>query len=400
MQAVHDLVDALHHARPEDLPAVASRVAQALGAEEIQLYLVDYGQLELVPLAREDGLEGEPVRIDGTLAGRAYTSGEPVRSSPADPADLADGLRIWVPVISGADRLGVLSAHLGPGAQPGDDPGLVNDLQALAAAFAGIVATRRTYGDSLERTRRRLPMQLAAEIIWNQLPPLTFATAGAAVAAILEPCYDVGGDAFDYAINGSVLHVAIFDAVGHGIAASALTSLAISAYRNARRCGLDLADSYRSVDKWVHAQYPADFVTAVIAELDVATGVYRKISAGHPEELLLRGGRLVRTLAAPTALPLGLGHLGDPNPAIAEERLEPGDAVLLYTDGVVEARTETGEQFGVDRLVDCVTKALADQLRPAETMRRLVRTLLTRQQDQLEDDATALLLTWIPGETL
>ncbi|GAA1552184.1 PP2C family protein-serine/threonine phosphatase [Dactylosporangium maewongense] len=390
MQAVHDLVDALHHARPEDLPAVASRVAVALGALDVELYLVDYGQLELLPLPRGRSAPGEPVRIDGTLAGRAYTGGEPVRAP--DGAGPAADERIWVPVVSGADRLGVLAAHLGP-----DTDVDVQELRVIAAAFAGIVATRRTYGDALERTRRRLPMQLAAEIIWNQLPPLTFATTSAAVAAILEPCYDVGGDAFDYAINDEVLHVAVFDAVGHGIAASALTSLAISAYRNARRCGLDLADTYRSVDKWVHAQYPADYVTAVLGELDITTGDYRRISAGHPEELLLRDGRLVRTLAGPTALPLGLGYLGDPAPVVAEERLEPGDALLLYTDGVVEARTAAGEQFGVERLVESVTKALADQLHPAETMRRLVRTLLDRQDGQLQDDATALVLTWTPA---
>lgn len=64
---------------------------------------------------------------------------------------------------------------------------------------------------------------------------------------------------------------------------------------------------------------------------------------------------------------------------------------------MIEARTEDGEQFGVDRLVECVTKALADQLRPAETMRRMVRTLLAHQRDQLQDDATALLLTWTPA---
>ncbi|MEV0128783.1 PP2C family protein-serine/threonine phosphatase [Dactylosporangium sp. NPDC050688] len=388
MEAVHDLVDALHHARPEDLPAMATRVAAGLGALDIELFLVDYGQVDLLPLAGGHGVPGEPVHIDGTLAGRAYTSGEVVRAGAPDDE------RIWVPVISGADRLGVLAAHLG--APPGDDAAFVRDLRVLAAAFAGIVASRRTYGDALERTRRRLPMQLAAEIIWNQLPPLTFATTDAAVAAILEPCYDVGGDAFDYAINGSTLHVAVFDAVGHGIAASALTSLAISAYRNARRCGLDLVDSCRSVDKWVHAQYPDGYVTAVLGELDIASGTYRRISAGHPEELLLRGGRLVRTLSGPTALPLGLGYLGGTRPVVTEERLEPGDALLLYTDGMIEARTEEGEQFGVGRLVECVTKALADQLPPAETMRRLVRTLLAYQRDQLQDDATALLLAWDP----
>ena len=97
------------------------------------------------------------------------------------------------------------------------DDRLSDDLQTIAALVAELIASRRFYGDEVERTRRRLPMQLAAEIIWNQLPPLTFAVDGAVVTAVLEPCYDVGGDAFDYAANGDVLHVALFDTVGHGI---------------------------------------------------------------------------------------------------------------------------------------------------------------------------------------
>ena len=84
-------------------------------------------------------------------------------------------------------------------------------------------------------------MQVAAEIVWGLLPPLTFAANDVVVTAVLEPCYDVGGDVFDYALNGDVLSVGLFDTCGHGIKASALASLAVGAYRNARRTGLDLA---------------------------------------------------------------------------------------------------------------------------------------------------------------
>jgi serine phosphatase RsbU (regulator of sigma subunit) len=269
----------------------------------------------------------------------------------------------------------------------------------VAALLAEIVVTRWLYGDAFERVRRRLPMQMAAEIIWNQLPPLTFATDDAAVSAILEPCYDVGGDAFDYAINGDILHVAVFDAAGHGIAASSVTSLTINAYRNARRCGLDLSDTYRSIDKWLSAQYPDSFATAVLAELHTGTGRYRSISAGHPGGLLLRGGKLIKELPSPTAFPLGLGRLGDPIPAIVEESLEPGDKVLLYTDGVVEARTEHGEFFGADRLIDFVARALADRLPTPETMRRLIHAILAHQHDRLQDDATAAMIEWRPEYT-
>src|ERR1700742_687002 len=157
-------------------------------------------------------------------------------------------------------------------------------------------------------------MQVAAEIIWNQLPPLTFAVDGTVVTAVLEPCYDVGGDAFDYAANGDVLHVALFDTVGHGISASGLTTLTLNTYRNARRSGLSLADTYRSIDKWIAAQYRGKFVTAVMAECDTRTGIYRRINAGQPAELFLRGGRPIDGPPAPNALPLGLGYMRDQPP--------------------------------------------------------------------------------------
>jgi sigma-B regulation protein RsbU (phosphoserine phosphatase) len=177
-----------------------------------------------------------------------------------------------------------------------------------------------------------------------------------------------------------------------------LSTLAINAYRNARRCGLDLVDTYRSIDKWVGAQFPDAFLTAIIAELDLATGRYRRISAGHPAEMLLRQRRLVRTLPAPTALPVGIHRSHDTGVEVTEETLEPGDYLLLYTDGVIEARSESGDFFGTDRLAQFVTKALADELPVAETMRRLVRAILDHQHERLQDDASAMCVQWLGRE--
>jgi serine phosphatase RsbU (regulator of sigma subunit) len=239
-------------------------------------------------------------------------------------------------------------------------------------------------------------MQLAAEIIWNQLPPLTFAANGALVTAVLEPCYDVGGDAFDYAANGDIVHIALFDTVGHGISASALTTLALNTYRNARRSGLDLADTYRSIDKWIRAQYAGAFVTAVLGELDTATGVYRRIAAGHPAELHIRDGRALPALPTPTALPLGLGHMLPRPPGVTEVTLEPGDSLVLYTDGITEARSADGELFGLDQLTDFMVETLA-QGSPAETMRKLIHKIVSYENGELRDDATAALVQWQPS---
>jgi hypothetical protein len=385
--ALQQLLQQCRGARPEDLPDMTMRVAPVLGVREIVVYAVDYSQAQLVPFTGRTTPPREALLVDGTMAGRAFVLDEPSEA-------LVDGAyRLWMPMTDCSHRIGVVEFT---SARPfGDD--LRDTCAAITTVLAELLVTRRLYGDAVERVRRRLPMQVATEIVWSLLPPLTFATEAAVVTGVLEPCYEVGGDVFDYAVNGSTMHVALFDAVGHGIGASMLTTVAVNAYRNARRCGLDLVDSCRSVDKWIRAQFPDLFVTGMLAELDVERGGWRAICAGHPGGLLLRGGKMIKDLPGPTALPLGLMHFEEARPEVVEEALQPGDSILLYTDGVVEARDENGEFFGRQRLVDFVVRTFADRMPPAETMRRLIRAILDHQHEQLQDDATAVLVRWLPG---
>jgi serine phosphatase RsbU (regulator of sigma subunit) len=267
---------------------------------------------------------------------------------------------------------------------------------SVASLLAELVVTRSLYSDTIERLRRREPMQLAAEMLRAQLPPLTFSTGHLMISGVLEPCYDVGGDAFDYAVNGDVAHLALFDAAGHGssggMRAVMLASLALASYRNARRAGMDLTATYHHIDAAVRDHDRYGMITAVLAELDQRTGILRVISAGHPSGIVIRQGRVVKVLPTPTALPVTLGD--QRAPVVVEEALEPGDRLLLYTDGITEARSPTGEQFGIDRLIDFAVKAVADQLPPPETARRLVHAILHYQDDKLQDDATVLLAEW------
>jgi phosphoserine phosphatase RsbU/P len=383
MEAVRRLMDLRHRGRAEDLPAVLAETAPLLDALAATVLLADYGQVGLHPL-RSAHDKGSMLEMGATLAGRAFTTSEHQWS------DTGDGGVLWLPLLHGAERLGVLELRV----ESRPTLSALHDLEIIAALVAELIASRRFYGDAVEHTRRRLPMQLAAEIIWNQLPPLTFAVDGTRIAAVLEPCYDVGGDAFDYAANADVLHVALFDTVGHGISASALTTLALNTYRNARRSGLSLTDTCRSIDKWVRAQYPGAFVTALMAELDLATGRYRRISAGHPAEIFLRGGRALAALPTPNTLPLGLGHMVARRPAVIEEQLEPGDTLVFYTDGITEARDASGALFGVDRLNAFLVDTLGEGTTAAETMRRLIHTIVSYEDGELRDDATAAMLQW------
>jgi serine phosphatase RsbU (regulator of sigma subunit) len=208
----------------------------------------------------------------------------------------------------------------------------------------------------------------------------------------VEPAYEVGGDSFDYAVNGDIAQLAIIDAMGHGLTASLLATVAIGALRNARRSGLDLVDTVRSMAKWLGSQFGSEaYVTGIIGELHTGTGTYRWINAGHPPALLLRGGQVVKTLTAGVNPPLTVSPEA---PDVTEERLQPGDRLLLYSDGVVEARNRAGDFFGTQRLADFVARAAAAGLPAPETLRRLNLAILDHQDGNLQDDATTLLIEW------
>ncbi|MFC8615442.1 PP2C family protein-serine/threonine phosphatase [Micromonospora purpureochromogenes] len=384
--ALHGLLHHSHHARPEDLPALAARMATELGATSMRIHLVDHEQRELLPMD-DGGADRGSLAVDGTLAGRAYAMMRPYAadSGPGPP-------RLWVPLLDGLERLGVVEV-LSAEPIPADR---VSEFEAACALLAELVVTRASYSDTVELVRRRAPMRMAAEMLRAQLPPLTFSTGSMTISGILEPSYDVGGDAFDYAVNGDIAHLALFDAVGHGsyggMRAVMLASLALAAYRNARRSGHDLIATYHHIDTVVRDHDRRGLITGVLAELDQRNGRLRVISAGHPSGLVLRRGRVATVLPTPTALPVTLGE--HRAPVVVEEALEPGDDVLFHTDGITEARSADGEAFGVDRLVDCAVRALADDLPLPETARRMVHAILAYQDNQLGDDATVLLVRW------
>jgi serine phosphatase RsbU (regulator of sigma subunit) len=79
---------------------------------------------------------------------------------------------------------------------------------------------------------------------------------------------------------------------------------------------------------------------------------------------------------------------------ICGEQLEPGDRVLLYTDGITEARNSEGQEFGLERFVDFIIRRSADGLPVPETLRRLIRSVLEYHDGRLQDDATVLLVEW------
>ncbi|SCE67423.1 PP2C family protein-serine/threonine phosphatase [Micromonospora mirobrigensis] len=385
-RAVADLVDRAHRLAPDDL-TMAVNTALAGSGVAVTVYLVDVEQHRLRPLPDPARPARDPLSIDGSLPGRAFTLLEPY-AAQGEPA------RLWVPVVNGTDRLGLLEVSLPPGTDPADRS--VRDGCRLVAGLIGhLVTSKRAYGDNLRRATRSRPMAVSAELLWELLPPLTFATGDTVISGLLEPCYDVGGDAFDYALDDGVISLAILDGVGHGLPAALTTAVALAAIRATRRAGGGLLEQARAVDDAVRAEWAdARFVTGVLATFDPATGVLRYVNAGHPAPLLLRRGHAVHDLTGGRRLPLGLSG---PAPEPAELRWEPEDRLLLYTDGVTEARDAAGELFGAARLADLAERHTGSALPPAETLRRLSHAVADHQAGELADDATLLLVQWSPA---
>jgi hypothetical protein len=403
LAALRVLLSSARLAGPDDLPDLVAVACRELGAGPVVLYLVDYDQALLVPLLNAEPAGGQarttaedaaveiadgPLVIDGTLAGRAYSDLVQLTST-AGPA-----LTVWTPVLDGTERLGVLRLDFSEQAGPELEQDLLDSCWEVASLLAELVLSRSLCGDAVERARRRTPMSLPAELAWRALPPLTFVSSRVSVAGALAPSTEVGGDSFDYALNGDTLHVAIFDAMGHGLQAALLATVAIGALRNARRAGGGLAETVAAIDSALDGHFEGGtFVTGIIGELDLTGGWWRWATCGHAPALLVRAGRVVKQLDEVTDVPLGLGLLSEPQ--LGSERLEPADRLLLHTDGVTEARDSAGEFFGTDRLVEFTTRQSAGGRPAAETLRRLNHAILAHQDGALQDDATTVMIEWM-----
>jgi len=387
LELLHELLRRSHLSTPSDLAVVVADQARSIGARDVVLYLIDYELGALVPVPGGAVAGGEPLSVAGTVAGRAFSSTSILRSQ----GDVPGLQRLYLPLLDGTVRLGVIGMSF-------EDDALSARIVAACERFAHLVAilivTKGAYGDAFEVTRRRQRMTIASELLWALVPPLVFATDGLALAGMLEPCYDNGGDTLDYAIDDRVLHMAVFDAMGHGLAAAGVAAFALSAYRYSRRNGSDLLETYAAMHEAVGRQFPdRRFVTALIAQLDLDTGRLRWITAGHPTPLVVRGGRRALTLENPPAPPLGVDSPTG-SPTVATDSLEPGDLLLLYTDGLPEARDSAGRMFTIERLSEFIEREAAAGQTAPETLRRLRHAVLGREATELRDDATALLLEW------
>lgn len=378
---------AAQSADPGSMSAVITQLAAELGASDVVLYLADFAQVSLEPLPDLSTHAELPHReeVATTMAGRSFLSQGPVT------VDRSDGTRVWVPIIAGSDRTGVLAVTV-----PEATDDVLHTIVEFGLLAGYLISAHSQTTDIYNLRRRRHTLSLAASMQWDLLPPLVLKTERMSVAALLEPAYDVGGDCFDYSLNDRTFHVGLFDPLGHGVESALMAALCVGSYRHDRREGLTVQHLHTRLDQVVAAECAPKFITGQLVQIDVDTGEMFWTNAGHPPPLLIRQGKVIGELDCAPTLPWGLGDLAAPgtSPTVGCEALEPGDGVLFYTDGITEAHVAGGEQFGLDRLADLVGQQASEQFGPEEIVRHVARKVLEYQDDRLDDDATMVLFEW------
>jgi serine phosphatase RsbU (regulator of sigma subunit) len=403
------LLQDLDRAPPSELVDVCARwLARHVSAQGCVVLLSDYAEASLEPVAVEpatvpiqsqdlaDSAAGVAYREQRRVTAVVDRSGDAAAVGAA-AVGAADGgvpgpaVVVYLPVSVRAERLGVLAVTL-PGHSVGEET--MEVLDDVARVLGHVLTGARRYTDRFEMLRRRRELGLAAEIQWELLPSLAFELPAFSIAGTLEPAYAIGGDNFDYAVSAHCLTVAVCDAAGHGLRASLLASLSCTAMRNARRAHSSIVHQAETANRHLVEQFPGpDFVTGLVLELDVDSGVGTILNAGHPPPLLVRDGA-VSELLIPPELPLGL--LGSTHYPVHPIALQPGDRLLLFTDGITEAHQRGGQEFGYRRLVALLVDH--HELAPPELVRQITRSVTESCNGEISDDATVVCLDWHPKQ--
>ncbi|WP_328722343.1 serine/threonine-protein phosphatase [Streptomyces sp. NBC_00247] len=378
---LHAFLAEVHSTAPTNLSVLVNRYAARLGLGHVDVYLVDLQQRCLTLLSGEDRLP-----VDGSLAGWAYRAMS-LRVQNTDSRTLI----VWLPLVDGEERLGVVGFHLET-----LDGILLERCGSLASVLAMAITSKRAFSDRLVQQARTGTMTLPAEMLRALLPPRSIGDDRAVSTAVLEPAYELGGDAFDHAMTESTLHAVILDAMGHNLASGLTTAIAMAGCRSARRRGSGLGEMVRTVDEALAEWLPDQFCTGIVLQLDLASGILSWVNSGHPPPLLIRDEQVLESaLEYPGEPPMGTpGVLGGGSRTVREVALEPGDRVILYTDGVTEARLDGGSQFGLSGFTTSIIRATAVGELAPEALRQLIHSILEHQNDELADDATILMIEW------
>lgn len=193
----------------------------------------------------------------------------------------------------------------------------------------------------------------------------------------------VGGDFYEATVTPFGTRVIVGDVVGRGLEAVDLAALVLGGFREAALSSADLEVLGRRLDAVVATYARGDeYATAIVAQIE--DGHVRLVSCGHPAPLMIGGDGAAEFLEIPPTLPLGYGS----EPQAITYAMEPGQRLLVYTDGITEAREPTGRFFDLKTEAELALRSRAAE----EALDELLERLERHTEDGLDDDVALVLL--------
>ncbi|MEA3246678.1 MAG: SpoIIE family protein phosphatase [Gemmatimonadota bacterium] len=351
---------------------ILSEVCETVGADLGAIYQFDAVSGLLTPIAARGVApqDADPIAIDDELAvaahvfresaPRLYAVGEQV--SPHE-VPVRRGVALGVPITWTTPRgplgLGVvtLSAPRGPKGFTAGDLKLV---AAIASQIGAAIQITRLVRASVEQERLEREMQLAHDLQMRLLPPPAAVAPDAQCAARVEPARSVGGDFYHlFRLGGGRVGVLVGDVSSHGYQAALIMALTMSAMAIHAQRGEGPAATVRALLETIADELRETemFLALCYAVIDPAAGEVRWVNAGQPHAFVVSTDGAAARLGA-TGPPLGLAS------AAPSETARPwhagSDTLVLFTDGVPDARNLDGETLGEPRVLEVIAARRRD----------------------------------------
>jgi serine phosphatase RsbU (regulator of sigma subunit) len=297
---------------------------------------------------------------------------------------------IAAPLLDPEGALGfmVLSSNAAVRQFTEDDLDLLVTLASVAAMRIRNVALAE---EAAERRRLEWELKQARRIQVGLFPEKLPAIAGYELFAGNIPSQGVSGDYYEVTqrSEGRECVLLVADVAGKGMAASLLTGYLDALTSVPIEAGLDPHEVFQQISARFHRRTPDNrFATVFLAVLDRAEGTIKYANAGHNPGLIVRRGGDVEQLGS-TGMPLGL--VADAEYAMSQVSLDPGDLMVLYSDGYTEASNAASDEFGIDRLAECCSESLSQPLH--EVARGLEQSLASfTEGGTIGDDRTLVLV--------
>ena len=385
----------------ETLEQIVSLVFEAVPADRCLIMMRDEGSQDLkVAVARLRDRVGDlgEIRVSRNVLEEVVMRGKSVLTSDAqhDPrfasgTVVLQGVRSVLAVPLGVESkvFGIIYAD-SPIAEGRFTEDHLKVLTTLASVAAIRVENARLMEARLQQERLERELQLASEIQQRLQPTAPPQVDGYELQGISFPCYEIGGDYYDFIVReDGRLVIALGDVSGKGTAAALLMSSLHAAIHAQTGSHESLVGTICAVNRYLADNIPSNrFVTLFCAELDPETGTLSFLNAGHNPPLIVHSAGTVEQLAS-GGLPLGIKR--DADYKEGRTQMQRGDVLVIYSDGVTEAMSPSGEEFGPTRLYEVVQRNVEAS---AAGIRDRIESALTKfaQGTRAADDITLVIV--------